>query len=422
MHTLEQLRSGALKGTTRLDLSENLTLFPPEILDLADTLEILNLTNNQLSSLPKEFGKLQKLKIIFCADNAFTTIPTVLADCPKLSMIAFKSNAITKVPKEAFPLSTQWLILTNNQITTLPQSMGNLHKLQKLALAGNQLTSLPKSMKQCQALELIRLSANQLTHFPSWLYTLPNLAYLAYSGNPFCQTKDVHHTLPQIGFNELYFETQIGEGASGIISKGSHQKKDVAIKVFKGDITSDGYPKDEMNAAIVAGEHPNLIDIMGNLQAHPEQKMGLVLALIPSHYKSLGYPPSLQTCTRDTFVNAPELHLTQIISILKGITNVVGHLHQKGVMHGDMYAHNTLIDDKGHAILGDFGAASFTDTLDAFLLERIEVRALGYMIEDLLLAHNASNSDLENLQKACLHPTIKERPSFAEISKVLEAL
>lgn len=40
MHPLEQLRSGALAGTRRLNLSCGLRTLPPEVFDLADTLEV----------------------------------------------------------------------------------------------------------------------------------------------------------------------------------------------------------------------------------------------------------------------------------------------------------------------------------------------------------------------------------------------
>ena len=40
MQTVAQLRSGELKGIKRLTLSENLTAFPQEIFELADTLEV----------------------------------------------------------------------------------------------------------------------------------------------------------------------------------------------------------------------------------------------------------------------------------------------------------------------------------------------------------------------------------------------
>ena len=77
MHTLAQLKFGQLAGISRLMLSENLATFPTEILSLADTLEILDLSNNQLSTLPDTLQQLKKLKIIFASNNHFETLPIV---------------------------------------------------------------------------------------------------------------------------------------------------------------------------------------------------------------------------------------------------------------------------------------------------------------------------------------------------------
>ena len=89
MHTLEQLRSGALAGTRRLDLSCGLKAVPAEVFALADTLEVLNLSGNQLSSLPDDLPRLHRLKVIFCSDNAFTQLPEVLGACPALQVVGF---------------------------------------------------------------------------------------------------------------------------------------------------------------------------------------------------------------------------------------------------------------------------------------------------------------------------------------------
>ena len=69
MHTLSQLNAGELAGIKRLSLSENLTEFPEAILTLADSLEILDLSHNQLSTLPDEVIQLHKLKIIFAFES-----------------------------------------------------------------------------------------------------------------------------------------------------------------------------------------------------------------------------------------------------------------------------------------------------------------------------------------------------------------
>ena len=67
MHTLEQLRNGSLAGIVRLQLSCCLTEFPREIFDLADTLEILDLSGNDLSTLPADLPRLTRLALMLLA-------------------------------------------------------------------------------------------------------------------------------------------------------------------------------------------------------------------------------------------------------------------------------------------------------------------------------------------------------------------
>lgn len=184
MHTLQQLQSGELKGIKSLKLLNcNLTQFPTEIFELADSLEILDLSSNQLSELPSDFGRLHKLKIVFFSDNLFTELPEVLTDCPQLEMIGFKANQIKTVSEKSIHPNTRWLILTNNQITSLPSSIGKCTRLQKCMLAGNQLAELPVEMANCKNIELLRLAANKFESFPEWLFNLPRLSWLAIAGN-----------------------------------------------------------------------------------------------------------------------------------------------------------------------------------------------------------------------------------------------
>ncbi|MGJ8692904.1 MAG: hypothetical protein ACSHW0_10525 [Thalassotalea sp.] len=44
--------------------------------------------------------------------------------------------------------------------------------------------------------------------------------------------------------------------------------------------------------------------------------------------------------------------------------DVFTHLHNKQVCYGDLYAHNTHIDDDANIIFGDFGAASMYHMLN----------------------------------------------------------
>lgn len=438
METLDALRSGQLKGVKRLDLAAGLTQFPLEIFELADSLEILNLTNNNLKTLPEDFGCLKKLKIAFFSNNQFAELPTVLSQCPHLSMVGFKSNMITTIAENALPASVRWLILTDNRISQVPAAWGQLSYLQKLMLAGNELRSLPEEMVACQNLELIRLSANRLTTLPPWLLKLPRLAWLAYSGNPFCESTSVPiPSLTEIDWADLTIQEALGEGASGVITKGvwataPARHVDVAIKVFKGNVTSDGLPVDEMRSCIAAGNHSNLVNVLGRVRNHPERKEGLVFAFVPSTYKTLGNPPSLDTCTRDTYPAGTAFSLPVILQIVRGIAAAAQHLHAKGILHGDLYAHNILVNSAGDSLLGDFGAASFyvTRTPSTQLLESLEVRAFGCLLEDLLdrctlndsSTHVELRDRLHSLQQKCMSSVPSQRPSFTEIGEVLARL
>ena len=435
MHTLEQLRSGALAGTRRLDLNCGLTELPPEVLGLADTLEVLNLSGNRLSRLPSDLGRLHRLKIIFCSDNDFTHLPEVLGDCPALDMVGFKANRIVDVPAAALPAALRWLVLTDNAIAELPSALGERPALQKLMLAGNQLSRLPGSLAGAQRLELVRLAANRLTHVPGWLTELPRLAWLALAGNPLGWTLPPLPPLPSVPWRQLLVGERLGEGASGHIycshrldlAHGEAQ----ALKLFKGAVTSDGLPEHERAASLAAGQHPALCTPSAELCEHPQGLHGLLLPLIAPTHTNLAGPPSLDSCTRDVYPSGLGLGVPVALRLAQRMTEAVAHLHRCGVLHGDLYAHNILWNPaNGDAVLSDFGAATRLPA-DAPALslaqQALEVRALGCLLEEL--AHHATVpaasptvAGLARLAQACQHPQPGQRPTAAEVCSSLQAL
>lgn len=436
-HTLDQLRCGQLAGVKRLHLAADLTRFPEEIFDLADSLEVLDLSHNQLSHLPEDLPRLHRLRVLFLSYNQFEVVPEVVGRCPHLSMIGFKGNQIAHLPPEALPPQTRWLILTDNRLEALPDRLGSLPKLEKLMLAGNRLRRLPETMAHCQNLALLRLAANQLEELPDWLITLPRLAWLAYAGNPGHDrgvgAMGARSPLPPIPWEHLQIGDLLGQGASGQIYQGTwhHPQgpRAVAVKLFKGEITSDGSPQDEMAVCLAAGQHPNLIGPLGQISHHPEAKIGLVLPLLPKDYQALGDPPSLASCSRDTYPEDRVFSLHQVLGIATSVAAAATHLHQQGILHGDLYAHNILIHPQGPARLSDFGAASFYGRTATPQLERLEVLAFGYLLEELLNRCPQGQgqspqvmADLHRLRWQCTLPQPRQRPDFADFLERLQAM
>lgn len=133
----------------------------------------------------------------------------------------------------------------------LPSTVGRLKGLRKLMLAGNHLSALPDELQHCAELELIRISANRLSTLPPWLLRMPKLSWLAYSGNPLStgnttSTVGGTNAIQDIDWSELQLLECIGEGASGVVHKATFNNDTVAVKLFKGDTTSDGLPEYEM--------------------------------------------------------------------------------------------------------------------------------------------------------------------------------
>lgn len=154
----------------------------------------------------------------------------------------------------------------------LPKSIGKLCTLQKLMLSGNRLSQLPSEMQNCTQLELIRLSENQFAKLPEWLFDLPRLSWLAFAGNPLVteviDSSIVEHLktrekeLPEVPWSDIEFQELVGEGASGYVYRALRKnlencdstvfdtmnvgQKDLAVKLFKGAVTSDGVPEQEM--------------------------------------------------------------------------------------------------------------------------------------------------------------------------------
>lgn len=108
------------RNAKKIKISAGLQEFPNEVLLAADTLEILDISDNEIALLPTDFSRLQNLKVFFCSNNKFASYPEVLADLPNLTMVAFKNNGMYDIPEDALGAGLRWLILTNNNLSRLP--------------------------------------------------------------------------------------------------------------------------------------------------------------------------------------------------------------------------------------------------------------------------------------------------------------
>jgi Protein kinase domain len=220
------------------------------------------------------------------------------------------------------------------------------------------------------------------------LLRLPNLRWVALSRNPFMRdvmAKRQGESLESL--DDLLLEDTkwpvLGEGAGGITRKVSWRGRDVAVKTFVGELTSDGSPLDEKAISVAASSlmHESLIHLLGETKA-----TGSLVMEFLDGFEALAGPPSMESCSRDVYGDRT---LTQSFAwkIARNLLRVLHDLHTEiGVCHGDFYGHNILICPLTESVkLSDFGAAFFYDADSEYgrLLQNVELRSYGVLVEEL---------------------------------------
>ncbi len=168
-------------GELTLDLSGNRLTSAAESFGNVISLEELNLSDNQLTSLPDWLGKLTNLKALYLSGNRLTRLTKSIGNVTSLEELDLSNNQLTSLPDRLGNLKA--LYVSHNKLTSLPDWLGRLYDLKALYLSDNQLTSLPDCFGWLSRLKALDLSHNQLTSLPDSLGKLTNLQSLDLSEN-----------------------------------------------------------------------------------------------------------------------------------------------------------------------------------------------------------------------------------------------
>lgn len=176
---LELIERAATEGWEALNLSfEELTSLPPEIAKLTN-LTALFLQDNQLTSLPLEITALTHLTCLNLGGNRLTSLPPEITKLTSLTILTLFRNCLTSLPPEIKNLTNLTrLDLRFNDLTSLPPEIGKLTNLISLDLEATGLTSVPLEITNLRKLTSLNLSENQLTSLPPEITKLTNLITL----------------------------------------------------------------------------------------------------------------------------------------------------------------------------------------------------------------------------------------------------
>jgi hypothetical protein len=107
-------------------------------------LQELDLSVDQLTSLPPQIGSLTQLQHLHLGSNQLTSFPLWIENFTQLQVLDLADNKLTLLPPQIGNLDQlTFLDLSNNQLTSLPSELGKLTKLDSLFVKNNNITSIP---------------------------------------------------------------------------------------------------------------------------------------------------------------------------------------------------------------------------------------------------------------------------------------
>lgn len=151
------------KNETYINLSRlNLTSLPDNMFDNEWMVQVLDLSFNQLISLPSSIGSLLYLRELWVNNNLLTSLPASMSNLTRLIRLQAGSNQLTQLYDFTPHTVINILDISFNQLVLLPQTINNLSFLTILLLQNNQLTELPSSLYNIKSLQVLNLCNNPL--------------------------------------------------------------------------------------------------------------------------------------------------------------------------------------------------------------------------------------------------------------------
>ncbi|KAJ3640125.1 hypothetical protein Zmor_003441 [Zophobas morio] len=173
--TLEVLH---LEGNKLKDLS-------PQLFQCID-LRYLNVSDNEIRSIPPLISKLNSLQVLIFSKNALVLegVSPNIDKLNKLTILDLSMNDLGKVPEAIMSLiNLQQLCLNDTGIDYVPANIGRLSNLRILELRDNGLRELPKSIRRLTNLQRLDVSDNNLSQLTEVCESHGNLTELWINGN-----------------------------------------------------------------------------------------------------------------------------------------------------------------------------------------------------------------------------------------------
>ncbi|MFW9827986.1 MAG: tetratricopeptide repeat protein [Candidatus Thorarchaeota archaeon] len=130
----------------------------------------------KISLIPEEFRNLKLLKKVDMRRNDLSILPDWLGELSNLEWLGFQRNKLTKLPDSITNLSRlRTLDVRYNELTSLPEKIGDCTELWWLDVGFNKLRNLPESLCKLNKLDTLKISNNLFPTSPDIVNNLRNM-------------------------------------------------------------------------------------------------------------------------------------------------------------------------------------------------------------------------------------------------------
>ncbi|KAM6317187.1 LOW QUALITY PROTEIN: leucine-rich repeat and calponin homology domain-containing protein 1 [Aegotheles albertisi] len=140
--------------------------------DLSDTVRA-DLSKNRLTEVPTELCHFVSLETLNLYHNCIKIIPEAIVNLQMLTYLNLSRNQLSSLPACLCGLPLKVLIASNNKLGSLPEEIGQLKQLMELDVSCNEITALPQQIGQLKSLKELNVRRNYLEVLPQELVQLP---------------------------------------------------------------------------------------------------------------------------------------------------------------------------------------------------------------------------------------------------------
>ncbi|NXH63970.1 LRCH1 protein, partial [Rhabdornis inornatus] len=140
--------------------------------DLSDTVRA-DLSKNRLTEVPTELCHFVSLETLNLYHNCIKVIPDAIVNLQMLTYLNLSRNQLSSLPACLCGLPLRVLIASNNKLGSLPEEIGQLKQLMELDVSCNEITALPQQIGQLKSLKELNVRRNYLEVLPQELVQLP---------------------------------------------------------------------------------------------------------------------------------------------------------------------------------------------------------------------------------------------------------